>query len=238
MLRFCIIIYLSLSILSCNNTDDFQSLQLELEKYHEQDQKLRVINDSLAKEGLWNTDLYRQNWTKIKKSDSILQYKLDSIVALHGWIDSSNIGQKASTAMFLIVQHADSSYQEKYIPLLRKSVERNQSKPSHLALLQDRLDISKGKAQTYGSQLLILHKTNKTVFSHIQNVEKIDSVRHSVGLDSISAYAQNFGIEWSLESYYLNLLDLESELDSIANLSYPKDYYNPLDTIKTEKNQL
>ncbi len=98
----------------------------------------------------------------------------------------------------MVIQHADLATQEKYLPLLQASVEKGESKPSDLALLEDRILMRNNKPQKYGSQVITNNKTGKR-FYEIENPEYVNQRRKSVGLIPIEEYAKLFGIEWTIE---------------------------------------
>ncbi|MBK9487034.1 MAG: hypothetical protein IPO01_18185 [Chitinophagaceae bacterium] len=86
------------------------------------------------------------------QDQSNLKY-VSKILEKYGWISYDTIGYKASQALFLVIQHSDSSTQEKYLPLLKQAVKDNRAFGHELALLEDRVLIKRGKNQIYGSQV-------------------------------------------------------------------------------------
>lgn len=46
--------------------------------------------------------------------------------------------------------HSELAVQEKYLPMMRESVENRKAFAGNLALLEDRVDVSHGKKQIYG----------------------------------------------------------------------------------------
>ena len=55
---------------------------------------------------------------------------LNSIVCKLGWPGIDAVGQRASFAAFLIVQHAELTVQESYLPTLQKAAATKQAQPS------------------------------------------------------------------------------------------------------------
>jgi hypothetical protein len=96
-----------------------------------------------------------------------------------------------------VLQHADYTYQKKYLPLLRKAAADKELRADRLAILEDRVLVNEGKKQLYGSQL----RTNargEWEFCPIEDEANVDKRRKSVGLGlgPLSEYAKQFGLEY------------------------------------------
>jgi hypothetical protein len=87
--------------------------------------------------------------------------------------------------------------QEKYLPLMQKSVEEGESESNDLALLQDRVLMRQGKKQIYGSQV-ILNKSGGQEFYPIEDEKNVNVRRKKVGLQPLEEYAKFFGIDYKL----------------------------------------
>ena len=57
--------------------------------------------------------------------------------------------------------------------------------PSHLAYLQDRINIKKKIKQVYGTQLGINSATGKYYLEPIENPQKVDELRNEIGLPNL-----------------------------------------------------
>ena len=80
---------------------------------------------------------------------------LDVIVCKFGWPTKSALGEKAALTPFLIVQHADLPVQETYLPSIKAAVAAKEADPTHLATLEDRINVRHGRPQVYGSQTVL-----------------------------------------------------------------------------------
>lgn len=58
---------------------------------------------------------------------------------------SEVVGNKGSTTLFLVIQHADLGTQVKYLPMVREAVKQHKAQASNLALLEDRVALGQGK---------------------------------------------------------------------------------------------
>lgn len=171
-------------------------LQQELLTILDDDQKIRnqyVKYIRLYGENNHQTDSIAKI---ILKKDSINLTKVKAIIDKNGWVDPAMVGEEASTALFLVIQHADILTQEQYLPIVREAVKKKAAKPDHLALLEDRVAIRKGKKQLYGSQIGKDEKTNKNYVYPIEDPFHVDERRERVGLGPIAEYLKNWNILW------------------------------------------
>ena len=92
-----------------------------------------------------------------------------------------------------MIQHAELEIQEKYLPLLKKSVEIEESEVWHLAFLDDRILMRKNKNQTYGSQAFWDKSINKMKIYPIDDLKNVNQRRELIGLEPIEEYAKMNG---------------------------------------------
>lgn len=130
--------------------------------------------------------------------DSCNLVQVEAIIAKHGWLGRSVIGPEANGALFFVVQHADLEAQLKYFPLLQKSVEMGESKPSQLALMQDRILMRQDKKQIYGSQVIFNKTTGAQEFHPIEDEKNVNIRRAKMGMQPLEEYAKFFGINYVL----------------------------------------
>lgn len=180
-----------------------QKMEVRLQKFNERynveaknaletlflnDQVLRQLYVEAEQKFGKNTTEMKHFWSIIEKQDHLNQKSLDSLLAKYGWLGTNEVGGKANMAQFLVIQHADIRIQEKALPMLRKSVSMGQSNPKHLATLEDRILVKNEGIQKYGTQFLWNDRTQRNELFPLQNYVKIDSIRGTVGLDSLHAY--------------------------------------------------
>jgi len=130
--------------------------------------------------------------------DSCNLVQVEILIAKYGWLGKSFVGAKGNGTVFLVIQHADLATQEKYLPLLQKSVEQGESRPADLALLQDRVLMRQGKKQIYGSQVVFNKTTGAQEFYPIEDEKNVNIRREKVGLQPMEEYAKHFGIDYKL----------------------------------------
>ncbi len=129
--------------------------------------------------------------------DTINTKKVTTIIDTHGWLGIDEIGEKANLAIFLVIQHANSKIQEKYLPLMREAVKQGKAKPDQLALLEDRVLTNQGKPQLYGSQVQAI-KGGKYAFYPIADEKNVNHRRAEMGLEPLEQYARYYNIDYHL----------------------------------------
>lgn len=177
-----------LLFLTCGNqvfaqtTIDTAAIKKELSAIFDRDQKTRTGSDSAE---------------FADYIDSCNLVQVESLIAKYGWLGKSFVGSKGNQAVFIVIQHADLATQEKYLPVMQKSVDEGESSASDFAMLQDRVLMRQGKKQIYGSQV-VFSKTGEQVFYPIEDEKNVNARRAKVGLQPIEEYAKYFGIDYKL----------------------------------------
>jgi hypothetical protein len=138
-------------------------------------------------------------WQVVSEQDSLNEFEVIEIIEGRGWVGTNLVGGKANMTLWLVIQHAPIEAQEKYLPLLEKSVKAGDSQGNHLALLEDRIQMRNGKPQIYGSQITRDQESGKQIVYEIKDPEYVNQRRKSVGLGSIESYVKRWGIDWIVE---------------------------------------
>lgn len=163
----------------------YDSLQIVLEEV--------LILDQEGREKGWG-------WEKIMEADRKNLLIVTAILDQYGWIDSSNIGTKASEALFYVIQHADLEYQEKYYPMFQESVDQGASSMVHYAMMTDRILMRKGKKQRFGTQGSsgnLRQGSAEMLIWPIENPAIVNELRKEVGLElTVEENAARLGAEY------------------------------------------
>jgi len=132
------------------NTELKQRL-LEMVK---EDQRVRA---RLAATG----ELFRGYASKMAEVHRHNAQELESVVENVGWPGKSVVGEEASNAAWLILQHAigNPKLQRRCLPILREAVAQGEAEPAHAAYLEDRICFFERRPQRYGT--LIGTKTGR-----------------------------------------------------------------------------
>jgi len=156
------------------------------------DLEAMTVSDQLYRGRSLTGRLSAEDWKRQTAIDVANMKRLAEIVDAFGWPGIRFAGA-ASQAAFAVLQHADPASQRKYLPLLRKAVERSDALGSHLAMLEDRVRLGEGKPQLYGSQL----SGDPLRFDPIEDEANVDERRRSIGLEPLADYARHFGLTYT-----------------------------------------
>ncbi len=182
-----------------------------LDTIYREDQKYRKESQVLEKKYGWDSKEVQDIWKIIHLKDSINVIKVKKILDEEGWLGSDIIGKNGNLTLFLVIQHADLQTQIKYLPMLREAVKNGNAKPSDLALLEDRVLISQGKKQIYGSQLEMDFNTKEYKLSPMIDPDNVNKRRESVGLKPIAEYLQIWDITWDLDTFKKRMEEYDLE---------------------------
>ena len=179
-----------------------RALEAELLKMGVDDQKYRgVIEAEMLKMSSTGTAKASDEFIAAVKSqdeiDARNMARLEEVIKQYGWPGKSLVGNEASQAAFLILQHTDLTRQQKYLSLLKKAARKGDVRPADVAMLEDRILVGRGKKQIYGTQVRSGPETGgKLVLAPIEDEEHVDKRRASVGLMPLKDYLKHFGIEY------------------------------------------
>jgi hypothetical protein len=110
---------------------------------------------------------------------------MKTIVAKYGWPGHTLVGEGGASAAWLVIQHADPTFQTQCLPLLKAAVERGEAKAREYAYLFDRVAMSAGRPQTYGTQFF-QDDLGYWVPVPIADEANVDARRKAVGLPPLA----------------------------------------------------
>lgn len=175
----------------------YHALEARLDTVFDDDQAGRRSIDSIQKKYGLQSRQMDSLMQVMEEKDSINLVKVSEIIDRYGWLGIDDIGEKANTALFIVIQHADSLTQATYLPVMRQAVKNGKAQASQLALLEDRVLTDRGEPQIYGSQVRG-KKNGKFEFFPIKDEHNVNKRRAAVGLEPLEVYARNFGIDYHL----------------------------------------
>jgi len=180
-------------------------LAAQLDSIFESDQLYRIqIKEIEQKFGRESNEM-NSHYRSMAETDSLNLIKVKSILDSRGWLGADIVGEKGNSCLFLVIQHADLSTQEKYLPMMREAVKSGNARASSLALLEDRVALRQGKKQIYGSQIGWNKDTKLYFVSPLEDPDNVDKRRAEVGLQPLSEYVQQWEIVWDCEQYKKDL---------------------------------
>ena len=133
-------------------------------------------------------------YTVIGYQDSLNLLAVTTVLDRYGWVNAALISDEASSALFLVIQHAPKAVIEKYLPLLRAAVRKGAADARDLAWMEDRLSMYRYKPQRYGSQMVQLKKDKsgyKQGITYVYEVEDpayLDCRRATINVPPMVAY--------------------------------------------------
>ena len=153
------------------------------------DERLSAIRSALAERAAKGQAVRqdRERWPEMKTVDAENTRYLKELVKEVGWIDVSRFGARAATDAFLLVQHSgDVPLMMAAMPYLEKDFKHSDGAQSY-ALLYDRLQLSLGRKQLYGTQIGMDKQGNPLVFP-LEDPEKIDELLRELKLPPLKEY--------------------------------------------------
>jgi tetratricopeptide (TPR) repeat protein len=138
-------------------------------------------------------------WDFKRKLNEENQRALAKLIEEKGWPKKSVVGAGCANTAFLVVQHADLQLQQKYLPLIQRLCKAGEAGWQEYALMYDRVQVSSGKAQRYGSQVHYNPDTKKNELFDLEDPAKVDQWRKELGLQPLAAYLKHFQIAWPEE---------------------------------------
>ena len=173
------------------------ALEDTLNKVYTDDQSGRLAIDSLEKRYGRDSRQMDSLWEAMEKKDSLNLIIVEEILGRRGWPGPDEVGERASMAVFLVIQHSDSLTQATYLPMMRAAVQQGAARAEDLALLEDRILTEQRKPQIYGSQVK-MDSAGKASFFPIFDEINVNRRRATVGLGPLEDYARYFGIDYHL----------------------------------------
>jgi hypothetical protein len=167
-----------------------------LDSIYETDQGTRLQIDSVERTYGMQSQERRDLFARMAKSDSSNLIIVLKVLRRYGWLGTDVIGEKGNKTIWLVVQHADLKTQKKYLPELKKSVEKGLSVPYYLALTEDRIAMREGKKQIYGSQYTTDMITGKNSLYPIADEAHVDERRKAMGMIPLAEEAKSMGIDY------------------------------------------
>jgi len=112
---------------------------------------------------------------------------LEEIIQDIGFPTTEKVGEEASKAAWLVIQHAISkpNFMRRCVSLLEDVVHRQKARPIDLAYLKDRIAVLEGNPQLYGTQF-DWDENGELNPNLMDDVSVVDKRRKEIGLNSIA----------------------------------------------------
>lgn len=188
------------------------AFRTELEAIHRIDQEGRIQAEAVAKTSGFDSPEVKDLWARLKITDAKNLARVTAILDEYGWLGPSEVGGRASGALFLAIQHSNLPTQKYYLPMMRAAVTAGKARGSSLALLEDRIALGEGRPQTYGSQIGRDNATGKFFVRPLLEPETVDQRRAALGMQPLAEYVKQWSIVWDVEVYKQQLPELMNQL--------------------------
>lgn len=111
---------------------------------------------------------------------------LNDIIDKIGYPSIDKVGEEASEAAWLVIQHAIGrpAFMKKCLTLLEKAVRQQEVNPINLAYLTDRIAVFEGKNQLYGTQF-DWDESGELCPNPYDDIIKVNQRRRKIGLNSL-----------------------------------------------------
>lgn len=123
----------------------------------------------------------------IKEQDQRALAAMAAMQPEGGWWTRDRYGDEAANAALLLVQHGDETAWRKYLPQLQMLAARREVPGAAVALMEDRLALTDGRPQRYGTQAVC--RDHRFIIYDIENVEQAERLRLEAGMPSLASYA-------------------------------------------------
>ena len=173
----------------------------KLKKILEEDSSMRDELSQLRKKYGRDSEQVQSFFATVKEYDSAHLVFVKNVLDSIGWPGFIEVGREGNAAIFLVIQHADSATQRKYLPLLREAVKNHKALPADMALLEDRVLLNMNKKQIYGSQIGIEPETGAAYVLPLEDPDRVDERREKVGLGPMANYLANWKVVWDVEEF-------------------------------------
>ena len=131
---------------------------------------------------------------EMRITDSLNQSKIIRILDTQGWVGKDKVGN-ATKAFFIVLQHASTDIQKRYLSLARKAAKRKDISGVQLGMLEYRIAVSEGRKQKYGSQI-ITDENGIQRIAPLKDPARVDRWRKSAGFSPLSDYIRRMELEW------------------------------------------
>lgn len=201
MKRALYLLVLFVTLFACNNKKSTHSSAAQTDsllcELHERDQQIRhelmrVQRAFIAEQRAELVDSIVMLVEEEERTDSLNRVVVDSLLQ-NGWPEG--LSEQSNQTIWLIIDHGDVEYQERYLPLIEQQAVRGTISPSDYATLLDRVNVRRQRPQRFGTQTGYKQRDGEvfTFVYPIEDIDALDSLRLSVGLDSMRHYLRQVG---------------------------------------------
>jgi hypothetical protein len=116
-----------------------------------------------------------------------------AMVPAEGWFSTTVYGEEAATGAFMVVQHADTALQKRFLPAIEAMADRGEASKSFYAMMWDRVAVAEGRPQRWGTQMQCVNGRMQPFPT--EDPEQLEERRAPMGFrwPDYAGYLANFG---------------------------------------------
>jgi Family of unknown function (DUF6624) len=163
-----------------------EELRRELLARRDEDQRIRtLVSPPPGQHTVRLPDEVAAQWQRIDQDNTRW---LGEVLTARGWPLRTLAGEDGAAAAWLLAQHADHDpvRQRAFLDALRDAVDQGEASPAHLAYLEDRVRVTAGQPQLYGTQFTVTDGG----FGRcpVEDPQRLDQRRAEAGLEPFADY--------------------------------------------------
>lgn len=170
------------------------NLSYSLDSLWAEDQKFRTLKYYIENLGTYlapidsaNTKL-KVNFNGLANEESSLDLEhlkaLSQLLGKNNWVKQSEVGERAATANFLVIQHSmDLDLLKTYLPLLKERCMEGEASWNYFAMMYDRLQTIQNLPQRYGTQYKMMGDQQELF--PLEDPERVNEWRNELGLSPL-----------------------------------------------------
>ena len=205
-----LIVALSIFLVACSTLKSTDTLLKEVWNDDQQPrQQMLKLTKAVTVEGrtelvdsliLVNEIVERNDARNIKVVDKILKRGLPQ-----------GLSEESYKTIWIVIDHAPLEKQEQYLPLVEQMANASYIGLDEYAILYDRVAMGQNHPQRYGSQLVQFGNADNLQLYvwPIEDAEKLDSLRNSVGMSSFYNYLKHIEETMGITPVHNTTLSIE-----------------------------
>ncbi|MBC8154290.1 MAG: hypothetical protein H7Z72_15410 [Bacteroidetes bacterium] len=127
--------------------------------------------------------------------------RLQEIIVQMGWPTREQVGEEASRAAWLIVQHAISlpSFMKSALALMKEQAKESAIDPVELAFLSDRIAMFENLPQSYGTQFVGDEQGRLVPYQLDDSIDQVNQRRQQLGLNTVEERLDELTAQMNVE---------------------------------------
>ena len=216
---------LLLLLMSCDTSETTDRLLAEVwSKDQNIRQQMTVLTKAVTAEGRMElVDSLMSVCEEVERIDAENMMVVDSILQ-RGL--PKGLSPESYKTIWIVIDHASLDKQEAYLPLIEQMSINGLIDNDEYAILFDRIAMKNNRPQRYGSQSVQFGKVDnlQLYIWPVEDADRLDSLRVSVGMQSIAEYLQQLTTTTGVKARYEPQLSVEQINEAVRNALDYDDY--------------